>query len=486
MKVTQGRGCIANFEQTRPARQRFWRKTASAFAVLCLASLSGCFHSAPQKLAKPSPPVSGPEPHLPLERPEPSKAVQSTPVPEPTVERNSPPVIEPVDLWGRIRSRYQLTEMQHPRIRNEIRRLQSSPAAFNALIQRSEPFLHHIVERVEQRKIPAEIALLPAVESGFRPYAYSPDGAAGLWQFMPATGRGLGLKQDWWYDGRRDVLAATDAALDYLERLNKRFDGDWLHALAAYNAGGGRVSRALRKARRNNASTAFWDLDLPRETDHYVPRLLALAKIIADPGRYGLALPSLEDRAYFEPIPTDGQIDLKVAAELAEIPVEDLLLLNPGFNRWSTRPQGPHHLLLPKPKAQAFRTALAKLPDEKRLRWKHHRIVKGDNLGKIARNYSVSVKAIQQANGLDGDLIRLGKSLVIPLSESVALAGPARNLGLKRALVRYRVRKGDSLYKIARKFRVKIADLRRWNTVGRYIKPGQRLTVFVDPSRQTL
>jgi membrane-bound lytic murein transglycosylase D len=480
MKNNSRRVLKADSEQTEPPRQWLWRTFVVALSGLSVASLGGCFNSSPQKPDTSLATIDKPA-QIPCGKPETLQTNLPT-----AVKHKAPLKKEDEDLWTRLRPQYRLWDIDHPRIDKEIRRLQRSPAAFNALMSRAEPFLHHIVDRVERRGLPAEIALLPAVESGFRPYAYSPDGAAGLWQFMPATGRSLGLQQDWWYDGRRDVLAATDAALDYLERLNKRFDGDWLHTLAAYNAGGGKVSRALRKARKRNASTEFWDLDLPRETDHYVPRLLALAEIIADPGRYGLALPSLENRPYFEKMPVGSQIDLKIASDLAGIPLEDLLVLNPGFNRWSTRPQGPHHLLLPTTHAKAFQAALAKLPANERLRWRHHRIVKGDNLGRIARNYSVSVKAIQQANNLKDHRIRAGKTLVIPLSESITAALPARKLGIPRSRVRYQVRKGDSLYKIARKFNVKIADLRRWNSVGRYIKPGQRLTVFVDPVSQTL
>lgn len=466
-------------DSERPGQRGQWVRRAPALTLLGLSVslLGGCFNSAPEKPLQPITHAG----QLPCGKPVDLQTNINAPAP-----RESAETLETQDIWARLLTRYQLTGISHPRIEKELQRLMHSPVSFNALIARSQPFMHHITEQVEKRDMPAEIALLPAVESGFRPYAYSPDGAAGLWQFMPATGRWLGLRQNWWYDGRRDVLASTEAALDYLESLNKRFDGDWLHALAAYNAGGGTVSRALRKARKANASTEFWDLDLPGETDRYVPRLLALAKIIADPGRYGLALPSLENKPYFTEVTTGGQIDLKVAAKLAKIPLEEMLALNPGYNRWTTLPDGPHRLLLPIDNAELFTQALAKLPSDERLRWKHHRIAKGDNLGKIARQHSVSVKAIQQANGLKDHRIRLGKTLMIPLSESVTSTASARNLGATRSRVRYQVRKGDSLYKIARKFQVKIADLRRWNRVGRYLKPGQRLTVYVDPVRRAL
>lgn len=479
MRKNPDHGDSVDSDQRSPARQWLWRLLGITLVGASLTQLSGCLNTAPQKADGPKALSKASE--LPCGKPQALPTNLVVPA-----KQNTPAADEDPDLWARLRDNYRLWDVNNPRVQAEIRRLQHSPSAFNALISRAEPYLYHILNEVEKRQLPGELALLPAVESGFRPYAYSPDGAAGLWQFMPATGSMLGLKQDWWYDGRRDVLAGTNAALDYLEHLNNRLNGNWLHTIAAYNAGGGAVSHAIRKAKRKGASTSFWDLDLPRETDSYVPRLLALAEVISDPGRYGLALPSLQDRPYFEAVASGGQIDLKVASDLARIPMEDLLVLNPGFNRWSTRPQGPHHLLIPLEQAQTFRTALQQLPAEKRLRWQYHQIRSGENLGRIARQYSVSVQAIQQVNGLENHRIRAGKTLMIPLSDNVLMASFSRKLGMPRTRVRYQVRKGDSLYKIARKFRVKIADLRRWNSVGRYIKPGQRLTVYVDPTRQTL
>ena len=482
MNGTSRYGILTNSDQARAAGQRLVSLPLKASSLLlCLGLLGGCM-SLPEDKPQPVLAQADSAAQLPCGRPE---ALHTNLAPG-TAEAAADDPAEARDLWQRLRENFRLWHISNARIDAEIKRLQRSPTAFNALIARAEPYLYHIVDTVERRGLPAELALLPAVESGFRPYAYSPNGAAGLWQFMPATGEMLGLEQDWWYDGRRDVLSATDAALEYLERLNTRFDGDWLHALAAYNAGGGTVSRAIRRARNKSKPTDFWNLDLPRETDHYVPRLLALAEVIGDPGRYGLAIPSIEDKPYFAEVPSGGQIDLQIAADLAGMQVEDVLTLNPGHNRWSTHPQGPHRLLLPIEQAEAFKTALDALPEDKRLRWQHHTIASGDNLGKISRQYGVSVKAIMQANSLANHKIRAGKSLLIPLSESVTTASTSRSLGIPRARIRYRVRSGDSLYKIARKFQVKIADLRRWNSVGRYIKPGQHLTVFVDPTRHTL
>ena len=384
------------------------------------------------------------------------------------------------EIWSRLRAGFRFADSGHPRVMREIRELQRHPNALHALMARSEPYLHHILNRIEAAGLPTELALLPAVESGFRPHVYSPDGAAGLWQFMPATGDMLGLQQDWWFDQRRTVRASTDAAIDYLTRLNERFAGDWLLALAAYNAGAGRVNRAIRVAHRHGEATDFWSLDLPGETERYIPRLLAMAAIVADPETYGLDLPEIPDLPYFAVAATGGQIDLNVAAELAEVPVDDLLALNAGHKRWASRPDGPHELLLPIGKVAAFQQALAAFPADKRLRWQHYRIRRGDSLNRIAREHGVSVEAIRQSNRLNGSRIHAGDELVIPLSDAVTFSNAGSNQ-YSRQRLRYRVRRGDSLYAIAQRFQVSVDDLKRWNRVGRYIQPGERLTLFVDP-----
>jgi membrane-bound lytic murein transglycosylase D len=399
--------------------------------------------------------------------------------PATVVEPPAPPV--DLSIWPALRSGFALPPQTHPRIDREVKRLTRSPVALQALLLRSEPYLHHVLAAVRDAGLPTEIALLPAVESGFRTHAYSPNGAAGLWQFMPATGQMLGLDRDWWVDNRRDVRASTQAAIVYLQRLHERFDGDWLHALAAYNAGTGTVSRAIRRARSRNAPTDFWSLDLPGETDAYVPRLLALTRVVRDPQAYDVSLPEIDDTPYFVAVDTGGQIDLGVAAKLAGVPAEDLLRLNPAYRRWATHPDGPYSLLVPVDTGPAFEQALASLPDDQRLRWQRHRIARGDSLIKIARQYDVSVAAIKQTNQLKDSRIRAGRDLLIPLSDNLDAGLMLASNNKARQRVRYEVRRGDSLWKISRRFQVSVADLRRWNQVGRYLRPGERLTVFIDP-----
>jgi membrane-bound lytic murein transglycosylase D len=425
-----------------------------------------------------------------LVRPEHSRSVATARAPQPEHEAPVTPAFPPADrsqaaqppvvkdLWARLRAGFRFQGIKHPRINREIKRLVRHPQSFEALVQRSTAYLYYIVEQVEERGLPGEVALLPAVESGFQPYAYSSNGAAGLWQFMPATGRMLGLKQDRVYDGRRDVAGSTEAALHYLTRLHDRLDSNWLYALAAYNCGIGTVEKALRKAERHGRSTSYWKLDLPGETDAYVPRLLAMAHIVANPQEFGVELPELPNEPYFETAEVDGALDLKLAAELAHMPLEELLALNPGYRSGTTLAKGSSPLLLPAAQRPVFEQALERLPRDKWLRWADHRIRKGDTLIGIARRYHVSVAAIREANGIHGSFIRAGKRLQIPLSGRAS--DRARKIAAVRSKVRYKVRKGDSLYKIARRFSVSIKDLKRWNRVGRYLHPGQRLTVYVN------
>ncbi|RMG34873.1 MAG: LysM peptidoglycan-binding domain-containing protein [Gammaproteobacteria bacterium] len=460
-------------DQTSCPRQ--WPARIVVLALL-LALLAGCAsQGAHTGLTEPPAPATG-APAAPRQVAGDTQAARERsplPLPETVAKPEAPP-----DPWQRLRGRFAFTSIEHPRIDHELQRLRRHPPSLSALLQRMRRYLPLISEAVERQELPGEIALLPAVESGFDPYAYSPYGAVGLWQFMPATARIMGLAHDRWYDGRRDLIPATRAALRYLVQLRQALDGNWLHALAAYNCGIGTVKKAMRKARHKGRSTSYWALDLPAETDAYVPRLIALAKIIEHPRQYGVELPELDDRPRLQTAEVHGSLDLEIAARLAQIPLEELLALNPAYRRGVTPPGRTSRLLLPEDRKTQFETALAALPRRQWLRWAEHRIARGDTLGKIARHYKVTIAAIREANGLHGDRIRAGRTLRIPLSGKAAdvRRGLVR---VARRKVHYRVRRGDSLYAIARRFSVSIRDLRRWNRVGRYIRPGQRLTVYV-------
>ena len=275
-------------------------------------------------------------------------------------------------VWERLLSLYSLPDIKNPRIDRELYWYLDHPASLAILQQRAEPYLNHILDEIEAKNIPGELALLPVVESAFVPDAYSKADASGLWQFVPATGREYGLQQNDWYDGRRDIYASTKAATTYLKELSETFDGDWLLALASYNCGKGRVKKSIERNEYRNLPTDYWSLDLPDETEDYVPRLLAIAKLFAHADEYNVHLQHIPNRPYFEVVDIKSPLDLHKAAKLANTPLYAFLKLNPGFNRSSTAPQGPHRLLVPVAQAQAFKKNLAMLPYSERVTIKQY------------------------------------------------------------------------------------------------------------------
>ena len=498
-------------------------------------------------------PTSGAETPVQSERP-------------PTVSESRPPQpaepsgTVPMDLIGRISEGLVLPPASDSAIDRELDWYVGHADYLNLVFRRSERYLHHVVETLERNGMPLDLALLPIVESAYDPFAYSRGRAAGMWQIIPGTGRELGLKQDWWYDARRDVLESTEAALRYLRQLEQQFEGDWLLAVAGYNAGGGSVSRALRRAAAEGRTTDFWGVRsyLPMETRTYVPRLMALARLVADPAQYGVSLPTIADEPYFRVIETGGQVDMALAAQIAGMSTDELYLLNPGVNHWATDPDGPHRLLVPFDAAEDLETALASGDGLAGVHWIRHMVSAGETLGHLAIEYQTTAAVLRQANGIAGDLIRAGQGLMVPqptgasdgygllaaaLAEGtdyqasgeqrqtyVVQAGdslwsvarrygvtvadlaqwnamsPQDILGIGRELVvwsdspvfvptanqrirrvTYTVRQGDSLYRISTQFRVSVADLLQWNNLSpeRYLQPGQQLILFVDVTDQS-
>ena len=394
------------------------------------------------------------------------------------------------DLWARVRSGLTMDDLENPRIAAERRWYVRNPGYLTRVSNRASPYFFHVVDEVERRGLPAELALLPIMESAYDPFAYSHGRAAGMWQIIPGTGRHLGLRQDWWYDGRRDLRDSTDAALNYLTELSKTFDGDWLKALGAYNAGPGRIKRAERKNRKLGKPTDFWSLDLPRETSNYVPRLLALADAVARPAEYGQQLTPIPNTPYFAVAATDGQIDLSQAARLAGLDIETIYRLNPGFNRWASSPDGPHELLLPLEAAPHFNQGLNTLPAEQRLRWVRYDVRSGDTLSGIASRFNTDLGVIREVNKLRGNRIKAGQDLMIPIAsapqETYAYSADQRQANKQasgqgyRKL--YRVRSGDSFWSIAREFGVSTRKLAEWNgmAVRDPIHPGQELVLWTS------
>ena len=322
-----------------------------------------------------------------------------------------------VDIWERLRTGFNLPQQVTPSVQAHIDTFRNHPHHIERILQRGEPYLFYILSRVEERGLPAELALLPVIESAFDPFASSPAGAAGIWQFMPATAKHVGLRQDWWVDGRRDIIAATEAALDYLSTLQQRFDGDWLLALGAYNAGGARVNKAIRRNRSQGKPLDYWHLPLPEETRGYVPKLIALRAIIANPAAYNIALPALANSRYFTAVDTGGQLDLQVAARLTGTSMDELQRLNPGLTRSITPPASPHTLLIPKASEQRFRERLARLPADQRVQSVKYKVRPGDTLSAIAQNSRTTVARLRQINHLESTRIIAGKLLIVPLGE---------------------------------------------------------------------
>ncbi len=398
------------------------------------------------------------------------------------------------DLWARIRAGFKMQKLDGALVAKHEQWFVNNPEFMERMLERAGLYLHYIVEEVERRGMPMEIALLPAIESAYKPYAYSRAKAAGLWQFMPSTGKHYGLKANWWYDGRRDVEAATQAALDYLEKLRNDFDGDWHLALAAYNAGEGKVSRMMEYNRRRGLPTSYEHLKLKPETKNYVPRLLAFVNIVAEPEKYGIQLASIPDKPYFARVETKSQIDLGVAAKLAELPVDDLHKINPGHNRWATDPEGPHYLFVPVDKKELLEEALNNLPEDERVQYRRHLVARGETVSQIAKRYGVTPDSVKSANQIAKNPLRVGQDLLIPMSErsispviasqtktkavTVASARTPANRGAQPII--HKVRSGETLYSISRKYKVLVRQLADWNLMhpGDVLKLGQRLKVW--------
>jgi membrane-bound lytic murein transglycosylase D len=375
-------------------------------------------------------------------------------------------------VWDRLLSLYALPEIKNKRIDQEIQRYLKHPNYLSTIQQRAAPYLYFILDEIESKKIPGELALLPIVESGFNPNAISKSKASGLWQFMPATGRLFGLKQNIWYDGRNDIYTSTQAATTYLKQLSQLFDDDWFLALASYNAGKGTVRKAIRKNLQDDLPTDYWSLPLREETKAYVPRLLAIAKIFANTEKYGISLQHIPNKPHFSVVNIKSQLDLKIASALAGIHHNEFITLNPAFKRGTTAPNSSFHLLIHTDKASIFKKKLARTAKKDRVKHRHrHKVISGENLGLIAKNYHTSIHALRQENSLTNNNIRAGQFLYIPPS-SISKSSKA-----KKQL--YIVKKGDTFWEIARQFSVRSKDIAFWNNISltQVLKPGQKLII---------
>ncbi|MDQ7089180.1 MAG: transglycosylase SLT domain-containing protein [Methylococcales bacterium] len=320
-------------------------------------------------------------------------------------------------IWSRMFALYALPDIDNKRVDEEMKKFLKHPSHLVKIQRRAEPYLHLIMDEIESKNIPGELALLPIIESSYRANVTSPASAAGLWQFIPSTGLSFGLKQNWWYDGRRDVYASTRAATKYLKKLSKSFDGDWFLALASYNVGIGNVKKAIRRNKKQDLNTNYWSLKLPKETRDYVPKLLALAKLFANAEKYKLPLKSIPDRPFFKVVNIGSQLGLSKAAKMANMKFDEFFILNPAFNRVTTPPNGPHRLLVKIRDAKNFKYRLNKLPKNQRVDWIKHKIKKGDSLKIIAKLHKTHIKDIVKINKLNREQVKnieVGKVLKIP------------------------------------------------------------------------
>jgi membrane-bound lytic murein transglycosylase D len=371
-------------------------------------------------------------------------------------------------------------------VRQKTKEFVAYRATLQRKLDRARPYLFHIVEEIEKRGLPTELALLPVIESAFNPMAYSRAHASGLWQFIPGTGRRYELTQNWWYDGRRDIIDSTEAALDYLTTIYE-MHGDWHLALASYNWGEGAVKRAIAKNRKAGKKTDYSSLRMPRETRLYVPRLQALKNIVRDPQRYGFDLDPIPNEPYFALVTETPDIDIQLAARLAEMPVEDFMALNPGFSRPLIRAEVASRIVLPWDKVVPFHDNLAKHNNKgagSLVSWEVYRPRPGETLGKVARKFGLSIDELKRVNGIARRSWTVPRVLVVPTDRSakqdfarlpIMYAPP---IPLQRSVRGvYTVKRGDTLSGIAARHGISVRDLKRWNRLGGVLRIGQKIVI---------
>lgn len=417
----------------------------------------------------------------------PLQSISSDPVP---VNGQAVATLEaPSDLWERMRRGFSMPNLDTDLVRQHERWHTTRPDHFQRVVERGSKYLFHIVEEVERRGLPQELALVPFIESAFNPQAVSPARAAGLWQFMPTTGRSFDLTQNAFRDDRRDVLASTNAALDYLERLNRMFDGDWQLALAAYNWGNGNVSRAIQRNRVAGLGTRYVDLRMPEETRHYVPKLQALKNIILNPQAHNIRLPEVGNHPFFYTVTLDRDMDVSLIAELAEVSLADFRLLNPSHNKPMIMAAATPTILLPWDNALRFEERVQS-HNGPTASWTVWRVPSSMTVAEAARQHSLTESQLREINRIPPRMsLRAGSTILVPrqgrldadvprhLADNgqvlLAPVGPATRGG------RYTVQSGDTLSAIARRHGVTVANIQQWNNLrpNHTIRVGQVLVL---------
>jgi membrane-bound lytic murein transglycosylase D len=403
-------------------------------------------------------------------------------------------------IWDRLLSLYSLPEVDDPRVERELNWFLDHPDYIARVQQRAEPYLYQIVNEIEAQNIPGEMALLPIVESAFKPDAVSSASAAGLWQFMPATGKDFGLKQNWWYDGRHDVYTSTQAAATYLKDLSENFGGDWLLALASYNYGKGNIQKAIDRNALLGEPTDYWSLrSLPQETMQYVPKLLAVAKLFAHADEYNVPLKPIRNKPVFEVVDVGSPLYLTQAAAMANTTPMQFLKLNPAFKQNATAPDGPHHLLIPVAQVNAFKKNVDRIPDEEKVQLTYQlrnqylemlAAQRAAELERIARKAEVekaALKAQEEQLALKAQEEKRAQEERLALQKTKAaemlLAKKLKKPMDGRQDSIYTVKKSDTLLKVARDFAVSPKDLASWNNISpqKALLAGQKLILKNKP-----
>jgi membrane-bound lytic murein transglycosylase D len=397
----------------------------------------------------------------------------------------------PNDLWERIRRGFAMPDLQSDLVDDRTNWYASKPEYIQRMGERSNKYLFHIVEEIQQRNMPTELALLPFIESAFNPQAVSSARAAGMWQFMPATGRDFDLKQNVFRDERRDVQASTRAALDYLERLYKMF-GDWHLALAAYNWGEGNVRKAIARNQRAGKPTGYTDLTMPMETRFYVPKLMAMKRIVADPRQFGLSLYSIANHPYFQTVPLPRDMDVTIAAKLAEISVDDFKALNPAAHRPVLLAAGTSSILLPWDNAEIFQRNYESSSIGRMASWTAWIAPATMKVADAAKRNGMSEAEFRAVNNIPPRMmIKAGSALLVPRSTHMVEDVTARvadngHLDLAPEMVQRKISvkagKKDTLASLAKQHRVSVEQIAQWNklSANASLKPGQSLVLFVQ------
>ena len=502
----------ASLDYDRGSFQHLWAATLlrNRLFLFSIVVLSGCGTASVQHTTVATPPNPKvvatqtivktdpvPAPAIPVETAKPAEAVPQATAASPT-KVNAPEVALPpainssltpdnnpnkLDIWQRIRNGYGMREQDSKQIARYEQFYARQPEYVSRMTERAKRYLYFIVEEVEKRGMPMEIALLPMIESAFNPGAYSTARASGIWQFIPSTGKNFGMQQNWWYDGRRDVISATKGALDYLQKLHRQF-GAWDLALAAYNCGENSVMRAQSRNRKRHLPTNYASLKLPKETRGYVPKLMAIKNIVSYPDSFGLVLSDVPNKPYFAEVSTTRHMDLEMAAAMAGITTEEFVALNPAHNRPVILQKDDDVLLLPIENVEVFRANLERA-NQPLVSWQAYPAKKGEDLDELASRFGITTEKLKSINGLARNVkVSNGQALLVPLNgeqaESEFTAFNTHLAATDQSLlnaVRHTVRKGDTLSGIAKRYHVRLSSLKSWNHGVRILRPGQHILV---------